>query len=127
MIGLGNEDDFLIHLKWRGTTQEYAVCIIKNKNVSIIKSIESDFENYQIQSVSPLSEKRFLVYLDKGINIFCYQKNNIYYSEIFTNIYCGKYYNPDVKRIYGANDIIIICIAIERIENDCGNFKRPPT
>jgi hypothetical protein len=80
-----------------GNSQEYAVCRLKNKNVLIIQSIKSDFDNYKIKSISLLSEKRFLVYLEKGVDIFCLnQKNNLYYSEIFINKYC----NPDIKKIY---------------------------
>ena len=122
VIGLGNKDDFLIQLIWKGSQREYAVCRLKNKKASIIQSIREDLDdNYKIISVSPLSEKRFLVYLDNGINIFClHQKYNIYYSEIFIN----KYENPDIKRIYEANNIIIICSAIEKIDND---YKRIPT
>ena len=121
VIGLGNKDDFLIKLIWEGFYCEYAVCRLKNKKVSIIQSIYSDFEKYKIISISPLSEKRFLVYLDNGINIFClHQKYNIYYSEIFIS----KYDNPDIKRIYEANNIIIICSSIGKVGND---YIRPPT
>ena len=124
VIGLDNKDDFLILLLWEGVYQEYAVCRLKAKNVSIIQSITSDFDNYQIISVSPLSEKRFIVYLKNGIDIYCLnQKNNLYYSEIFIK----KYDNPDIKKIYDANDIIIICTAIESIVNDNKNYKRLPT
>ena len=121
VIGLGNKDDFLIKLIWEGFYCEYAVCRLKNKKVSIIQSIYSDFEKYKIISISPLSEKRFLVYLDNGINIFClHQKYNIYYSEIFIS----HYGNPDIKRIYEANNIIIICSSIGKVGND---YIRPPT
>ena len=121
VIGLGNKDDFLIELIWEGCYCEYAVCRLKNKKASIIQSIRSDFHKYKIISISPLSEKRFLVYLDNGINIFClHQKYNIYYSEIFIS----KYDNPDIKRIYEANNIIIICSSIGKVGND---YIRPPT
>jgi hypothetical protein len=121
VIGLGNKDDFLIELIWEGFYCEYAVCRLKNKKASIIQSIRSDFHKYKIISISPLSEKRFLVYLDNGINIFClHQKYNIYYSEIFIS----KYGNPDIKRIYEANNIIIICSSIGKVGND---YIRPPT
>jgi len=122
VIGLVNKNDFLIKLIWEGHKREYAVCRLKDNKASIIQSIRSDIDDkYNIISISPLSEKRFLVYLDNGINIFClHQKYNIYYSEIFIN----KYYNPFFKRIYEVNNIIIICSAIIKIEND---YKSPPT
>ena len=122
VIGLGNKNDFLIELIWEGHDREYAVCRLKDNKASIIQSIRSDIDDkYNIISISPLSEKRFLVYLDNGIDIFClHQKYNIYYSEIFIS----RYNNPDIKRIYEVNNIIIICSGIERIEND---YKSPPT
>ena len=79
MIGLVNKNDFLIKLIWAGYKREYAVCRLKDNKASIIQSIRSDIDDkYNIISISPLSEKRFLVYLDNGINIYCFFKNIIY-------------------------------------------------